>query len=290
MGLEFNPEAGRTAGTSGAGPKKVADVANANKNLKGVPLFEMMKDGQRITYKDFNGDGQFSDNEIMYIEQYTKNADGTTTGRRYIDKNGDGYSDKYIDQTFDKDGNPVGKAKVTVQEDINKVKAEEQQNQTCGGVVGRDMSLISKLGAPADESIGTLRADTGKEIPPKPASQDHRSYVSDGIWSLMNGGMGDKSIHQNVRDYSDGTVKFDTVIHFPNGDEIRHSSLKNNGETTTWTSESGSGPLDNDYTIEYTIDNKTGKELSVKETRNGEVRIVNYNADGTSNESTYYIK
>jgi len=139
MGLEFNPEAGKMNGTSGRTPKKVADVKDANGNLRGVPIFTKVKDGQVITYKDFNGDGQFTDNEIMFLEQYTKNADGTKTGRRYIDKDGDGYSDRYIDQTFDKNGNAIGKPKVTVQEDINKVKNRQHLDHE---VINRDMRQL----------------------------------------------------------------------------------------------------------------------------------------------------
>jgi len=163
-GLEFNPEAGKTAGASGSTPKKVANVANANKNLKGVPLFETMKNGQKITYKDFNGDGQFTDNEIMYIDQYTKNDDGTTSVRRYVDKDGDGYSDKYYDQKYDKDWNKL-ESKVTYEEDINKVKNRQHLDHE---VINRDMrqletGMMVKSVTPSIANGNTSAASEGKK-------------------------------------------------------------------------------------------------------------------------------
>jgi len=54
------------------------------------------KKSGEITYFDFNGDGEITENEMFTVTKFSWNKDGSVDADTFVDKNGDGFNDEVI--------------------------------------------------------------------------------------------------------------------------------------------------------------------------------------------------
>ncbi len=126
----------RTSGTTGGDSKskviaklkpgeslftQKGEVEYMNNRLSGGTVKSIRTD---LTFKDFNGDGVITSDELYLIDRHTQKTDGTTTVTRYKDKDGDGYSDSVTTYKYDKNGKKV-REETKYEEDINSVKKRD---------------------------------------------------------------------------------------------------------------------------------------------------------------------
>ena len=146
MSLEINGN--RQAGTAAGAPQQKKEPKVLGKIAPGESLFKVRNTDRRTGklesveyYKDFNGDGVITENELSHVDRYVRHEDGSKEVIRHKDKDNDGYSDTQTTYKYDKDGNLVDK-KTVVEEDINSVKKREHMDHE---VINRQM-LNHKLG------------------------------------------------------------------------------------------------------------------------------------------------
>jgi len=126
-----------------AGVKETPQKKVLGKLQQGQSLFTVDKKKENNSveyYKDFNGDGEITEDELYMVDRFTWNNDGTTDVKRFRDRDNDGYSDNVTDYKYDKDGKIV-KKEVHEQEDINQVKKRQHLDHE---VLNRDMTLIKQ--------------------------------------------------------------------------------------------------------------------------------------------------
>ncbi|MBR1424558.1 hypothetical protein IJ579_03235 [bacterium] len=143
MALEgVNPNSGTNGGTGSRETKKVIAHLQAGESIFKVKNrnAETGKLDRVIHYKDFNGDGDITEDELYMVDQYYHNEDGSSTVKRYKDKDGDGYDDTVTTYQYDKNKQKVGES-TRVEEDINAVKNRQHMAQE---VLNREMKLISQ--------------------------------------------------------------------------------------------------------------------------------------------------